>query len=293
MHLWLILALLTAFATASQDAWTKKFFSHKSLYEMATYPLLYCLPLLLVAILFVEVPPLDVTFAWCYAASLPLNGVAIMLYMRAIRTSPLSLTLPFLAFTPVFMILTGYLVLGERPGPLGVAGILVICLGGYILNIDPDAGRGRRSVWAPIRAVAREPGSWTMLIVAFIYSFAAVVGKKAILHSSPLFFTLYFFALFNFLMVLFFRSTGKIRIRSMLASPGKGFIVGGLMFLHAYCHALAIAMTQAAYMVAVKRMSIVFGVLYGRVIFREVNMVFRLGGAGLMVLGTVLITLQS
>jgi multidrug transporter EmrE-like cation transporter len=40
-------------------------------------------------------------------------------------------------------------------------------------------------------------------------------------------------------------------------------------------------------------MSIVFGVLYGRVIFREANMVFRLGGAGLMVLGTVLITLQS
>ncbi len=289
MPLWLILALLTAFATASQDAWTKKFFAHKSLYEMAAYPLLYCLPLLLAAILFVDVPPLDFTFAWCYLASIPLNGVAIMLYMRAIRTSPLSLTLPFLAFTPVFMILTGYLVLGERPGSLGVAGILVICLGGYILNIDPQ----QRSFLAPIRAVAREPGSWTMLIVAFIYSFAAVVGKKAILHSSPLFFTLYFFALFNFLMILFFRSTGKIRIRSMLASPGKGFIVGVLMFLHAYCHALAIAMTQAAYMVAVKRMSIVFGVLYGRLIFREANMVFRLGGAGLMVLGTALITLQS
>jgi drug/metabolite transporter (DMT)-like permease len=290
---WLILALLTALATASQDAWTKKFFSHKSLWEMATYPLLYCLPLLLVAILFVEVPPLDATFTWCYLASLPLNGVAIMLYMRAIRTSPLSLTLPFLAFTPVFMILTGYLVLGEQPGPLGVAGILVICLGGYILNIEPNGGRGRRSFWAPIRAVAREPGSWTMLIVAFIYSFAAVVGKKAILHSSPLFFTLYFFALFNLLMVLLLRGMGKIRIRSMLASPGKGLIVGGLMFLHAYCHAWAISMTQAAYMVAVKRMSIVFGVLYGRVIFREANMVFRLGGAGLMVLGTVLITLQS
>jgi uncharacterized membrane protein len=185
---WLILSLLTALAVSTQDAWVKKYFSHLSAYHMVAYPALYSLPLFTAGLCVIERPPLDGVYLWCLLISLPLNGISFVLYMRAIKISPLSLTLPYLAFTPVFMIITGVLILDEVPNLWGITGIFTTCLGGYILNLDP----ARLSLWAPFKAVFRETGSWLMLIVAFIFSFAAVVGKQGILHSSVFFFTFSF-----------------------------------------------------------------------------------------------------
>jgi len=128
--------------------------------------------------------------------------------MKAIRKSPLSLTLPYLAFTPAFMIFTGFVFLGETPNLWGLAGIFITCIGGYVLNLET----GRNSFWAPIKAVFKETGSWLMLIVALLFSFSAVIGKKGILHSSPLFFTMTFFAALSFLTLLVLLALGKIHL---------------------------------------------------------------------------------
>ena len=48
---WLILSVLTALTVATQDAWVKKFFSHRSPYDMVAYPCLYSLPLFAVTLL--------------------------------------------------------------------------------------------------------------------------------------------------------------------------------------------------------------------------------------------------
>ncbi|QTA88140.1 DMT family transporter [Desulfonema magnum] len=287
--LWFILSLLAALAVSSQDAWMKKFFSHLSPYEMAMCPLFYSMPLFAIAVLFVPVPRLDSIFFWSFLISIPLNGVAFVLYMKAIKVSPLSLTVPYLAFTPGFMIVTGYVFLDEMPNTWGILGILIICAGCYILNIEP----GRRSFLAPFKAILKETGSWLMFILSFLFSFAAVIGKKAILHSSPLFFTLSFFAVFNLVLFLFLLLFRKVRIRTFREEFVKGVIAGGIFFLHALLHGLAISLTKAAYMISVKRLSVVFGVIYGKLLFKEANIGFRFSGALLMLAGTILITLQG
>jgi drug/metabolite transporter (DMT)-like permease len=287
--LWLILSLLSGLAVSSQDACNKKYFSHLSPYQMSAYPLSYSLPLFAIAILFVPVPQLDATFFWCFAVSIPINAVAYLLYMKALKISPLSLTVPYLAFTPAFMTVTGYLFLDEMPDSWGISGILIVCTGGYILNIDPE----KRSFAGPLKAVFKETGSWIMLSVAFIFSFCAVIGKKAILHSSPLFFSLSFFLIFNTLMLLFLMGIRKIDLTSVRKSPLQGIAVGTLLFTEAILHGWAISLIQAAYMISVKRLSVVFGVIYGRLIFKEKNIAFRFSGALLMVIGTILIAFQG
>lgn len=287
--LWLTLSLLTALAASSQDAWSKKFFSHFTLYEMAAYPFIYSLPMFLMTIPFVPVPCLDATFFWCFLVSIPLNAVAFVLYIKAIRIAPLSLTVPYLAFTPAFMIFTGYVFLDEMPNIWGILGIMIICVGSYILNIEP----GKWNFLSPLKAVSKETGSWLMLFVAFLFSFAAVIGKKGILHSSPLFFTMSFFGALNLFLLIFLRAFGKIRIETFRETPLKGIIVGSLLFIHALCHGWAVSLTKAAYMVSVKRLSVVIGVVYGKLLFKEENMGFRMSGALLMLVGTVFITLQG
>ena len=284
--IWLILSLLTALAVASQDAWVKKHFSHLTAYDMMAFPFLFSLPLFAITLPFITVPPLDVTFYWCFLISLPLNFIPFLMYMAAIRVSPLSLTLPYLAFTPAFMIFSGYVFLDEIPNSWGLVGIIITCIGGYVLNLEP----GRHSILAPIKAVFKETGSWLMLIVALIFSFSGVIGKKGILHSSPLFFTMTFFAALSFLGVVVLLILDKIRLRTFRDYWAKGVIAGALFFVQALTHCFAISMVKASYMISVKRLSALIGIGYGRLFFNEKYMAVRLVGAGLMVGGAVLIT---
>ena len=286
---WFMLSLLTALAVASHDAWVKKFFSDLSTFEMLAYPMMYSLPLLLLTLPFVPVPPLDCIFLRAFLVSLPINGIAFFLHLRAIQVSPLSLTLPYLSFTPVFMILTGALVLDEVPNAWGLSGIGIICAGGYILNLAP----GKPSVLAPLRAMLHEKGSRLMLIVAFAYSLGAVFGKQAIMHSSPLFFAITFFIVLNILMLALFRACGKIKFKALGIRAKQGIVSGLLAFAHILLHAFAISLTKAAYMISVKRLSVIFGLIYGGVVFKEKNLAVRTLGTLLMVLGAVLITLKG
>ena len=61
------------------------------------------------------------------------------------------------------------------------------------------------------------------------------------------------------------------------------------MAVMAMTHFIAIAHIEVAYMVAVKRTSLLFGMLYGAWLFREPGLSRNLLAGGLMVAGVVLI----
>jgi drug/metabolite transporter (DMT)-like permease len=184
--LWFTLSIFTALSIAVRDV-SIKTYGQLSPLEIAAIELFWSLPLLLLGCLWVPVPALDQTFWWAFLLSIPINILAYIIYLYSIKISPLSLTVPFLAFTPAFMILTGFFVLNEKINIWGGLGIGFIVLGSYILNFN----KIQYGLLKPLAALLHEKGSWMMLIVALIFSFAAVIGKKAMLHSSPLFFSYY------------------------------------------------------------------------------------------------------
>ena len=91
-------------------------------YIVAWLRLLSSVPYLLIALFIIEMPETDSTFWAALITALPLEVTAFILYIRALKESPLSLTIPFLAFTPVFLIVTSFLILGELPDKSGAAG---------------------------------------------------------------------------------------------------------------------------------------------------------------------------
>jgi drug/metabolite transporter (DMT)-like permease len=97
---WFPLALIAALSSASNDVLSKRFFGHLSPYEMGLTRLMYACPYLLAGLILIPWPDLDLVFWICVSVGLPLEAAAFILYMKAIKTSPLSLTIPFLAFTP-------------------------------------------------------------------------------------------------------------------------------------------------------------------------------------------------
>lgn len=185
--LWLLYALLCAFSFATADAFSKKTLETSGAYLIAWVRWAYAFPFLLLTLPFISIPKLDSTFFEVILILLPLEITTAVLYVKAIKISPLSLTIPFLAATPVFTILTSFLILGELPDRSGTLGIILIGIGAYLLNVHTSMA----GILEPLRAIRRERGSVLMLIVAFIYSITSNLGKVAIQHSSPAFFALF------------------------------------------------------------------------------------------------------
>ncbi|MBI5192809.1 MAG: EamA family transporter [Nitrospirae bacterium] len=282
---WIVYALITAFSIATADAISKKAMIRSHEYVIAWVRQGYTLPFLAVVFFFIEIPPLDNTFWLTLLIVVPLDVTAIILYVKAIRLSPLSLTIPFIALSPMFVIITAFVILGELPDISGLFGILLIVIGAYLLNVRAT----KHGVLGPIKAIKKERGSVLMIIVALIYSITSTLGKVAVLHSSPLFFG----AFYPFILTIIFTVIVgfKGQLSSVISSPriflGIGFFIAMMML----SHFVAISLTDVAYMISVKRLSLLFSVAYGWILFGERNVAERLIGSILMIAGVVSITL--
>ena len=123
---WVILSLTSAFFLATSDALTKRAVQDQNEYIVALFRLLFTLPVLVITLLLVPWPKLDEVFYLAFFIALPFELITIILYIKALKLSPLSLTMPFLALTPVFLIAVSFVVLGEKVSFMGGSGIFLI-----------------------------------------------------------------------------------------------------------------------------------------------------------------------
>jgi drug/metabolite transporter (DMT)-like permease len=286
-YTWVLLSLISAFTLATSDALTKKALTDSNEYLVAWFRLLFSLPLLLFLYIFVPIPKLDIEFYKAFVLALPLEIIAMVLYIKALRISPLSLTLPFLALTPVFLILISYLIIGEKVSFLGSMGIIFLAAGSYTLNIHEM----QRGIFEPFKAIVKEKGSFLMVGVALIYSVTSSLGKMAIVHSSPLFFGVTYFIAVTVIFAPIALWMGKTELKSFIAGGQfKGLFFPGIFYsVMIASHMIAISLTKVAYMISLKRTSLLIGVMYGYFFFKEKNIGERLSGVVLMLIGFVMI----
>lgn len=284
--LWFYLSLTSAVTLATVDALSKYALKDSGEEAVAWAGWGFAAPFLLLTLPFIEKPPLDSTFWLSTIVALPLEAVAVLLYTRAIKLSPLSLTIPFLALTPVFLIATSFVMLGELPSKPGLTGILLIAVGAYLLNLN-SSGKG---ILAPLKAVSKEKGSVLMIGVSFIYSITSNLGKLAVLHSSPAFFAATYTTIFSifFLPYVLFKEHNFIRV--MKSRIPLFLLIGFVFAIMVTAHFAAVRLIEVPYMISVKRTSLIFSVIYGWLIFKEEHIRERLLGSMVMAAGVVLIT---
>ena len=288
---WIVLALISAFTFATSDALTKKALVRCNLYLIAWFRLIFSLPFLLIIMFIIPKPPLDSVFYASFAAALPIEILALVLYMKALKASPLSLTLPFLSLTPVFLIFVSYIVVGEKVSLQGFIGIVVLAAGGYVLHLH----HMRKGLLDPFKTILKEKGSLLMICVAVIYSMTSSLGKMAIEHSSPLFFGVIYFFVMSILFAPIALWMGRHDLKTFIRKKHfKSMFFPGMLFaIMIISHMIAISLTKVAYMMSVKRMSIVIGVIYGYVLFKEKNIRERILGSFLMFTGFIIIVTAS
>jgi drug/metabolite transporter (DMT)-like permease len=285
--IWLILGILTAFFEAVKDVFSKQNLKKSDEYVVAWSLSFFSVIFLLPWVLYTGIPQLNSQFAIALLIGGSINAVTTILYIKAIKVSDLSLTVPLVALTPLFMLFTSPLIVGEYPKLFDYIGILLIVAGSYLLNIKEKS----QGYLAPFKALLKEPGPKFMLIVAFLWSITSNFDKIGVQNSSPIF---WLFSLFGTMSVLLLPillhktpnpSRKILNQLPMLATMGFFNAVGVL------CQMQALTLTLVVQVIAIKRTSVLMGVLFGHFIFKEQDIQQRLLGAGIMVLGVFFISL--
>ncbi len=247
----------------------------------------FAIPFIALIIVFVDMPQVKPIFWVALFSVVLINALGITLYVKALNLSPLSLTIPFLAFTPLFLIFTSNLMLGELPSKLGIFGIISIVIGGYFINIEHI----KKGFFAPFKNIYREKGSLLMLIVAFIWSVTANIEKICVQASSPVFYILLFHIIFPIVYLPIMLKTG-IKVSKIKGNIKMLILLGLVEAVFIIFQMFAIQLAYVSYVIAIKRAGLVFSIIFGLLFFKEKNILLRLAGALFIVLGVFFIVMR-
>jgi uncharacterized membrane protein len=288
---WVLLALLAAFLESLKDLCSKSSLRTLSPQMTGLAASAIPIPLLLGFLLFSpHQVAIDPAFLLALAFSGSLNILGMYQFMRALQGSDLSVTIPFIAFTPIFLLITSPLLVGEIPSLPDILGITGIVAGAYILHIHAI----HRGILAPFQAIWHQPGPRRMLSVAIIYSLTSNFDKIGVQHSSPL---VWSFSISTFMTIGFIL---LLRTRpSEWSTPPRGTILMVLVLIGIFqglglvVHTHALFQGPVPSVIALKRTSILFAVIWGVLFLRESHSRERLAGALTMIIGIGILAMES
>ncbi|MEO0757948.1 MAG: EamA family transporter [Cyanobacteria bacterium J06648_16] len=285
--LWLLFASCTACFESFKDVTGKQ--SLKTLNEytvLFSFAAIGAVALLGVMLLTEGWPTLGPGYGPALLVGGSLNILAFTLYVRAIKVADLSLTVPLVTLTPLFLLITSPLIVQEWPTLADAAGVLLLAVGAYVLNLRPSA---HSSVWTPLTAMVQSPGSRMMLAVAFLWSITSNFDKVGTVNSSPLCWGMSLFGVVAVGMVPFVLRQ-PVHPASLLSQLPMLGLTGVFNATAVGFQFAALTLAPVAQVIAVKRLSTVISVLFGYFLFKETGLRERLLGAAIMVFGVAVMS---
>jgi drug/metabolite transporter (DMT)-like permease len=234
--------------------------------------------------------------SWIFLAGTGVLQAAYFLFLQSgYRLGDLSLVYPIGRGTGALLAaLAGIFILGERPGPVAIAGIGCIVAGIIVIGIPgragspvPAAAGTARPALSPARATA-----FALLTGAFIASYT-LWDKYAVgtLRTPPL---LQGFAAFPIMALVFVVPAAHAGDRTARVWRDYRPQVIGAAVLAPFAYILvliALSFTAVAAVAPAREVSVLFGVLLGRRLLGEGNLGRRVAAAAAIVAGIVAIAI--
>ncbi|MAF89336.1 MAG: DMT family transporter [archaeon] len=285
---WYLLAIFSAFFEAIYYTLIKKLVKKEDLQVLAGGIFLSGSVILFISSFVSGLPVIGGQFYSSIIVTGILNTFAVALYFRTLKTTDISLSLPMLSFSPLFLIATSFLILGEFPSYVGMGGIVLIVSGSYVINMSTD----HKGLLYPIQQILSNKGVLDMLGVAFIFSIAANYNKIAVLNSDPMLSSAGIF-LITAVPFLIYSKTGRRKLVGSYKKLWKWILTTGIVLsLTAVFINAAMTLEIVPYVVSMKRLAVLFAVIFGGVVFREKNIGRRLLGTLIMLAGAIIIILN-
>ncbi len=295
IHSWLTLSILTGTFFGVQSVLLKILSRHFEQTTILKYLFIIAgiilLPLGLHSTHSLQIKP----FFFAFGISLILNMIAYYLLLSAVAKYPISIVMPFVGLTPLFLTLTSYLILGETITRIKFIGILLIVIGAFILQL-PGREKGNRGLKRLINF--KEKGVWYMVLVAFIWSITASVEKIAVKSSSPEFYgaAIHLSLGLGFLLLGFLlqrNKNGAFSKHSLSSAKMKWvlLLLGIISAALAWCQLTAIRIAFVTYVITFKRAGVLISTIIAFLFFQERDYLKAITGTVFILIGSGILTL--
>lgn len=287
--MWLVFSLASALCNATKNVWTRALVGtiEQRTLVLANFFTTGVIGLCYIAV--AGVPEVRPDFYWSITVASLLDAVAVTMLIRSISSGDLSDAYPLVALTPVFLIGTSFAIVGELPSPLGIVGIIVIVIGSYLMRVEGT----QTSALEPFKLLFRHPGARYMILTAFLFSLLGPLFKTAMGSSSAaLSLTVSQWLSFLWLSILHgFRGTLTQTVQQLRSRFWLLMAIGIINFLQAIFMFLAFRLAFVAYAASVKRLEILFTVLFSYLAFKERRALRGAAVGAVLFVGVVLIAL--
>ncbi len=292
---WLIVAVLCAFFTALSDILCKIFMERRGEDGLSTLFVrwFFVIPFV-IPFVFTNWQKIDLKLLALYLVAIPLEIIAAYFYMRALEISEASFVLPFQSITPIFIPLFSIFILDDKYSWYGLGGVFLVVAGSFIILKSANSyGEEKLKVdQLKVKKSSDMKAVFMMILSSLIYSFTSVIGRYLALHIDPIFFGSTYMLSNSIIFSAIFLSLQKEKVRLIkLIKPDKlSLLIGATMGIAVITHFAAISKIETAYMIAIKRTSILFSVVLSKFFLQDKEFRKRFEGALLMLLGVMIIS---
>lgn len=238
------------------------------------------------AILLEPVPEMTLSNLWPVIVSGGIGLISAPLYVSAMRDAPLSLTAPLMAITPVCLLATGPLLVGDDFHLAGVGGVLICAIGIYVSNLQAE-----KPWYWPLLHLWHNKGQLKMVCATALFSLSSPVDRFGVEQLGIGWYTAaltVWIALGLAPLALrdWAKDSARPHARDLAISSLVATLSAGSQFI-------AVTLAPVAYVICLKRLSTVIGPLFAWRFLGEPLGGRRVLGSCIIFLGTALIALAS
>lgn len=225
-----------------------------------------------------------------------LNAIAFPIMLKAYSIGEFSSVYSMILLTPVFLVFTSFIFLGEAPSWLGLLGVILTVVGLSVVTLGEHKH---------IQVPDFKKGNWLGVLVALIWSITVNFDKLSARYSDAFFAPAMSFAI----LAACFAGYLLIRHRSFVVRIDKAVepmnpvaasgsikpillivaLLGLSMAFGNILHNAALLSGPASYTIAIKRTGVLLGVFWGWLFFKEKDIAKKALGAAIAVAGVVAI----
>ena len=285
------LVLLSALLHALRSLFTKESGDKQIfLWLYSIFALLFFAPLFFYFIYRVGITH-PAAYAWC-AGSGFIHFLYWIFLTNAYREGDLSRVYPIMRSSPALVLVAAVLFLGEQVSVQGVAGILLVAAGVYIINMKQLSSD---ELLAPVKSIAHDRSTQFAFLTLIAVACYSVVDKMAVDTIHPILFAFFhlFFGMCYYTPYIVFTKNAAMIKKEWNSGPIR-IIMSGIIGITGYALILiAFTIDRVSYIVGLRQTSIVFAVLMGSQFLKEKHGGIRLAGALIIFAGGFLISLAK
>ena len=208
---------------------------------------------------------------------------------KAYETGDLSAAYPIMRSSPALVLLVAVVFLEEQVALTGFSGILLVSLGIYIVGLE---GLSLKDFTKPLKSLFTDKATIYAFLTLLTVTSYSIVDKLGVgyLHSFNYLYIMHF-STFTLLTIYVSRKYGAKSLIREYEKNRREIILNAILVFASYSLTLyAYTFEKVSYIVGLRQVSVVFGVILGIAFLKEKHGNYRLAAAALITLGAYLIT---